>query len=238
MIGEYVDCLTSILKSIHGSVFTPLKDWKNGTGKVGQLLPKYQPEAPPSEATTPVTLPQLHVCKVENESLVIPGETRAKYISDPHRGPEWRNLLVKFDRSWSSVGQSVQPQQSQVVSAQPATVEAANAIEDGPSEGGEDTFSWDSIFSDEPKTQEDLEQKLGAGCHKFVITNNLTAVVHEGPKLFYVASADVVVDTDEPTLCFGAGNWVLDAKAERFLQDGIISKLMFVCWISYASRRT
>lgn len=161
---------------------------------------------------------------------MIPAEVRGKYIQDPHRGPEWRNLLVKFDGKWSSNAQSVQPQ-GQVVSAEPATVEAELAIQDDESGSVEDTFSWDSIFSDEPKTQQELEEKLGAGCHKFVIATNLTAVVHEGPKLFYVAGADVVVDTNEPTLCFGAGNWVLDSKAERFLQDGMISRIKLTCLI-------
>ena len=52
------------------------------------------------------------------------------------------------------------------------------------------------------------------------ISNSLAGVV-EGPKLFLVQTGeeDAEFTTSEPILLYGAGTWLLDSKAENFLQD-------------------
>lgn len=177
-----------------------------------------------------VALPELHVCKVENDCLTIPSDLRAKYIACPIRAPEWRILLQRFDQSWGVGGREQpvpRPSTQQPSSAQPSAAAAADAGApergDGDEELGDESPppSWDSIFMDEPKTSEAFHQKYGAGAHKFAIDNNVAGIVAEGPKLFMVASAEAEYETDVPILCFGAGVWLLDQKAERFLNDRV-----------------
>ena len=53
---------------------------------------------------------------------------------------------------------------------------------------------------------------------------NLVGVIIEGtettdPQLYLMATGDGSVETDTPVLTFGAGTWLLDGKAESFMQD-------------------
>lgn len=176
-----------------------------------------------------MALPELHICKVENHCLTIPSDIRARYIACPIRAPEWRILLQRFDKSWGVGGR--EPPVSRPSTQEPSPAQPPSAVADaGAPEGGDGDEglgdeipppSWDLIFMDEPKTSDAFQQKYGAGAHKFAIDNNVAGIVVEGPKLFMLASAEAEYETDVPILCFGAGVWLLDQKAERFLNDRV-----------------
>ena len=84
---------------------------------------------------------------------------------------------------------------------------------------------------DEPKTSEALNQKYGAGAHKFAIDNNVAGIVVEGPKLFMVTTSEAEYEIDVPILCFGAGVWLLDQKAERFVNDRVSVQTNNLWWL-------
>ena len=86
-------------------------------------------------------------------------------------------------------------------------------------EGDGEALDRGTVWSDEPKTQDALQNKYGAGCHKFSLDTNLAAVLVEGPKLFVTATGDVEINTSTALLCYGAGTWVLDGKAVNYMQD-------------------
>jgi hypothetical protein len=79
-------------------------------------------------------------------------------------------------------------------------------------------LGWESIFSDEPTCRSDFEQKYQAAC-SFAVTNEVTGIITDGPKLFLMATADAQLDLSEPILCCGAGTWLLDGKATAFEEE-------------------
>lgn len=198
---------------------------------MGRLLPKFKPEYVDE---SPVTLeqPSLHICKIEDGFLSIPGDTRSKYISCPIRGPEWRALLQKFDQTWSRV---VAPERGPSSSTPLRPTMAVVNDDEGEGEGehgrddggshGMDSFDWSSVYADEPKTKDLFDAKYPTVCHRFTMNDsNISGVLVEGPKLFIMASGECECDTDTPIVSFGAGTWVLDARAQAFLDDWGVQK--------------
>ena len=169
------------------------------------------------ETATILELPDLYVCEVKDGRLTIPGETRSRWMACPVRAPEWRTILQKFDLQWAAPLEG----SSSPTCGESAPVVAATVDENGGEEEVAGGF-WEGIFPDEPTTKAALETKYGAGSHKFTLNANehVIAVILEGPMLFLVASADTTLSANEPILCFGAGTWLLDSKADAWMQDG------------------
>ena len=199
-----------------------MQDWKNGVGQMGSQLPRYKKDFTDDAPSSTITVPDFNVCKLDNGYLRIPPETRSRYISCPIRGPEWRALLSKFDQAWCPNVQ-VQPSQDTPCSSAPTAAPPAKGGDDGmalaDAEGDGEALDRGTVWSDEPKTQDALQNKYGAGCHKFSLDTNLAAVLVEGPKLFVTATGDVEINTSTALLCYGAGTWVLDGKAVNYMQD-------------------
>lgn len=170
-------------------------------------------------------MPEFYVCKVQNGHLEIPEETRSKYQNCSIRGSEWRQILQNFSETWG-------PNGGGAITAVPPTVSTVAAT-DGNAEDAADerqsaiqepttAFSWGECFPDEPRSKEDLEAKYGPGSHKFSLTTNATGIIiNDGntPKLFVLGTGDAEIGVEEPALCFGAGTWLLDQKAQSFLDD-------------------
>ena len=190
-----------------------LEEWKKGAGEIGKRLPKFQPE--PTEQVPDVEQPTFNACKVVDGHLQIPQETKNQWITDPIRASEWRKTLQDFDRKWGphSPGTPQTPAPST-----PATTCAP--VEDQPAPDPPVT-SWDEIFVGEPKNKQDLEAKYGPGAHSFSVNNNVTGIIVEGPKLFFVGTAHAELDEKEGQLFFGAGTWLLDTKATTFAEDRV-----------------
>ena len=214
-----------IILLIHRCVW---QDWKHGRGQIGKVTPKYKAE-PADETPVIAELPSFGVCKIQDECLVIPHELRSQYLSDPSRNHEWRKLLKEFDHKW---GESVQtPNRSTTPAASPSGSTAPTpGSEPGPSPRCLDgdlngaAFDWASVFPDSPTTRTDMETKFPTGRHQFTMDGNLVGVIIEGtettgPQLYIMATGDGSVETDTPVLTFGAGTWLLDGKAENFIQD-------------------
>lgn len=136
---------------------------------------------------------------------------------DPVRAPEWRQILQIFDAKWAASVSNTSPPQQLVESTVESQADHQGAGEDAPLV--DSSFDWGDVFADEPRTKAELESKYGAGCHSFSVSNNVTGMLIEGPKLFVIASADAEIDLQEPVICFGAGTWLLDAKATSFQED-------------------
>ena len=204
------------------------QDWKHGRGQIGKATPKYKAE-PADETPVIAELPSFGVCKIQDECLVIPHEIRSQYLSDPSRNHEWRKLLKEFDHKWGENDQT--PNRSTTPAASPSGSTApAPGSEPGPSPRCLDgdlngaTFDWASVFPDSPTTRTDMETKFPTGRHQFTMDGNLVGVIIEGtettdPQLYIMATGDGSVETDTPVLTFGAGTWLLDGKAESFMQD-------------------
>lgn len=185
--------------------------WKNREGPMEKKLPKYQPEPPEADIPSPAEQPHLKLCSLVDGCLVLPRDVRTEWLTDPVRGAEWRQIVKEFDRCFAVAAQ-----------------EAPGQLQDG-SEAGQPaatTFSWDSVFPDEPKNKGSFEQKYRAHVKgKTQWSPQLTAYIVASPDtegklmLFLEASAEVTVPADEVCLAYGAGSWILDAKVDQYVSE-------------------
>ena len=170
--------------------------------------------------------PDLYVCEIKESRLIIPGETRSRWMACPIRAPEWRSILQKFDSQWAApLAESPHTPgaTAPTVEANVNGAEGETGGEEGEGAGTADDFSWDAVFADEPTTKSAMETKYGAASHKFTLNSNenVIAVILEGPKLFLLASGDTTLSNNQPILCFGAGSWLLDSKADSWMQESL-----------------
>lgn len=207
-----------------------LQQWKNGAGQMGKMLPKYKSQ-PVDETPVIAEVPNLQICKVEDDVLTVPPDIRRTYLNDPARAPEWRKILQDFDRRWASEVQSGTPSTtangstpsrangstpSRATTSSESLAVTPSGSDDPPAIASD--FDWGTVFPEEPKTKTDFEAKY-ASLHTFTVSGNMVGVIVEGPKLFLVASGECSLTVDEPILMFGAGVWLLDAKASAFLEE-------------------
>ena len=192
--------------------------WKSRDGVMAQKTPKYQPELPASEIEGPPPQPELQLCSFVDNCLVLPRDIRTEFLADPVRGPEWRKMVQEFDRCFAS---SI-PRDSNPAETQESATAAAAA--DG------QAFDWISLFSSEPRESaawhEKYDGKVKAKCQwcpqltAYLVDNNDAA---EGEpvrfKLFVEASEEYTCPMTEPFLAYGAGTWILDAKADSYIEE-------------------
>ena len=57
----------------------------------------YSANPEPLAAAQGQAKPELTVCRMDGATIVIPRDIRDKWLRDPHRSPEWREVLRKFD---------------------------------------------------------------------------------------------------------------------------------------------
>ena len=190
--------------------------WKSREGVMAQKTPKYQPELPASEIEGPPAQPELQICSFVDNCLVLPRDIRTEFLADPVRGPEWRKMVQEFDRCFAS---SV-PRDSNPVESEAATAAAADG----------QGFDWIALFPSEPrdaaKWHEKYDGQVKAKCQWCPqLTAYLvdTSDAAEGEpvkfKLFVEASEEYTCPVTEPFLAYGAGTWILDAKAESYIEE-------------------
>lgn len=150
------------------------------------------------------------VCILDGGKLAIPSTVRTQWIGDPIRAPEWRKLLKSFDSRWAEVP-SEGPTENTCASEPLGGAASAEAAAE--------RFQWNTAFAGEPTTKADLDTKYGPALHSFAFNSELQGAIYEGPKLFLLASQDGEISTDQPAFMFGAGTWLLDAKAVTFCQE-------------------
>ncbi len=106
--------------------------------------------------------PTLKLCQLHEGRLQIPMDIRQLFMQCPIHGPEWREMVTKFDKDWGSTpapaNQSPPPStppptQSSGGEPSPAQVKVETKLEEG--------FEWSSVFRDSPTTLADLKRKFG-----------------------------------------------------------------------------
>ena len=189
-------------------IASPNQDWKHQRGIVGKMTPKYV-EAYTDDAPVDASPPDLVVCESQGGKLVLPAQVRNQFMSDPVRTPEWKAILSEFDRKWSN----------ETVSSNTAGNTTGAIVPANEGDGPTSTTSvWETAFPGEPVTKDEFDGKYSS-MHSFPISDTLTAIVTEGPKLFLSAVGEVEAGVQDPILTFGAGTWLLDAQATSYLEE-------------------
>ena len=142
----------------------------------------------------------------------MPIDVRQRFLLDPVRAPVWRLTLSKFDAIYGD------EQVSTGRSSGPSSASGPLPIVD---------FVWGSQFAvdNEPKTVEALGKRYSVKAAEFDATTSKASacwfVLVEGPKLFVCAKEDIVLARGASMfLAYGAGVWLMDAKAKSAIAAG------------------
>ena len=130
------DC--ALMRPVFAYQFSLVQDWKNGSGIMGQQLPRYVPNPPEADRPIPAVMPTLAICVVSDNSLTVPPPIRQEFLTDPTRAPEWRTFLKRFDKMYGTP-------------ASFAPAAAAIPVE-------ESSFNWERAFQDDVKLEKDLKE--------------------------------------------------------------------------------
>ena len=183
--------------------------WKAGAAPMKDMVPAFKKSPAQEDLPKEVKVPELLLCKHADGRLTIPREIRSEFLGCPIHGPEWRELLVKFDKEWSpsslgeaSVQQTATNKTEAAAESQPA---AAASLVAGQS------FFPNGRCSTMPSGV--LHQFPGpVSSVKFAIT--------EGPGLWMIANEAYTWKKDAmPLITHGAGVWLVDEKAKAAKDD-------------------
>ncbi len=191
--------------------------WKAREGPMADRLPRYKGELNEESVPTTPEAPQLSLCTIVDNVLVLPRDVRTEFLTDPIRAGEWRQLLGEFDRTFAASGQGSGQDSSQAASAPPEA-------EDG-------AFKWSDLFPEEckeaaafhTKYQNNIKGKC-AWCPELQVyivdTSQENTEEHDKkPMLFIEAKETYEIASNEPFLTYGAGTWLMDSKADQWLKD-------------------
>ena len=186
-----------------------LEEWKKGEAKGPEFSAKFVADVPSLPEITQV--PELALCKImEPDTLTIPSDIRQRFLRDPLRSKEWKVMLAEFDKKFEAATEG-----------QSAVAPAPNASETNEAAAGNGAAQdpWAQIFADSPKELEKLEAMtvsatfpLGSG--------SMVCKVVEGPQ-FYICATTAAgsIGVQEALFLHGGGQWLLDSKAAKALQD-------------------
>ena len=186
-------------------------------------MPRYKKEPAAEDLPKPISMPELKVCQVVNKLLIIPKDTRNRFISDPMFGPEWREMLSQFDKLWTStIGEvKVEPPQISPVKTEKSKSEGGETQVEKKEQ--EDSFDWSLVFTGEPETIEALKAKFSDGITELPVASSanpgLTLMLTPGPCLFVAAAGNDPIHltaNTQPVISHGAGVWLLGEKAAKF----------------------
>ncbi|CAK9060296.1 unnamed protein product [Durusdinium trenchii] len=164
-----------------------------------------------------VSKPELRLCSLVDNKLIVPQDVRAHFMKCPIYGPEWRSLMAQFDKDWGAPA-----------TATPATpaanLKAESVKTEGPgtkTESKEEAFDWDTCFKDSPKKLETLKAKFPSDLMELPGPMAATSFfVAPGPQLFILAKeACEVRAVDGPFLSYGAGVWITGDKVTKFVAN-------------------
>ena len=194
--------------------------WRSREGVMSDRLPKYKPQVDEDAMPAVPEQPSLKICTMVDDTLNLPRAVRSEWLGDPVRSPEWKKLLIEFDRAFASPGGPAEESSAVTEASEPA----ANA----------QPFDWAALFPDEPRDAAAFHTKYrnsavfqsAAWCPEMCLYVVDTSTESEEckPKLFLEAKNDYLLPSTEPILTYGAGQWLMDAKAETWLSDQDESK--------------
>ena len=184
-----------------------LEDWKQCQGRSAELGVKFV-TTPPSLPETAV-VPEMLVCKVMDENtLAIPSDTRQRWLRDPLRSKEWKEILVQFDKIHTATAVKV-PAINQETTGSDSAAAVPQAAAD----------FWAGVFSGSTKSLEELERNCTVSATFPLHNTTLVCKVTEGPEFYLCATtAAGSVDTSSPLLTHGGGQWLIDSKAAKALE--------------------
>ncbi|CAE7252952.1 unnamed protein product [Symbiodinium sp. CCMP2592] len=81
--------------------------WKTKTEPMDKVSPMFKRQPAAEDLPAEVSSPSLTICNMADGRLSIPREIRNEFLGCAVHGPEWRELLSKFDREWSSPTETV-----------------------------------------------------------------------------------------------------------------------------------
>jgi hypothetical protein len=182
-----------------------LQAWKKEAGPIGRGSEKYLPDPRPEDMPKSSAQPEFKVLRYDTTSglLSIPIDVRRRYLEDPLRSPEWRDVLGKFDRIYNVPATRLQ--------RAPSAAEPQPINEGGP-------------FKDEPLAIAALETKYPKTVVSFDLGNMpcfVTIVDDAGNFKCFIVCKDQECHVDRRAYLFshGVGSWLQDEKASKFMKE-------------------
>ncbi|CAK9100995.1 unnamed protein product [Durusdinium trenchii] len=172
-----------------------LQAWKQGAHPMDGQSKRHKKDVPSDDLPKAPELPELKLCQHNNGKISIPRDVRQHFMQCPVHGPEWRELLVAFDKDWGAT-------------PPPA---GAGAFKLEP-------FDWATCFSGSPTTLDALKQKFGADLTEMVGIGKTLLYLAPGPQL-YVGAKECAVHLkalEGAIVSRGAGSWLTGDKAAKF----------------------
>lgn len=193
--------------------------WKKREHPFADKLPRYQAEAQQDEMLPTPQGPELRLCQVVDNVLVLARDIRQRFLTDPVRSPDWRRVLQEFDRVFSTP-------------ANPGDVSAAAGGGQAASGTGEAPFDWKEVFPGEPSDAQQFQNQFSGKIKaKFSFCPELTCYIVQVEetsadedqglpvfRLYLEASQDYNLSKTDPFLTYGAGVWLTEQKADSFLE--------------------
>ena len=189
--------------------------WKAKEGCMADRLPRYKQEADSESMPANPAEPELKLCSILNGCLCLPRDVRQEFLTDPVRAPEWRRMLLEFDRVF---GTHAEPEASP---AADGAGQAASSFEWSNVFPGEitDTQPWHEAFDGKVKGKFQWCPEIMA----YLVECDNDQVGEEGaPKkwrLYVEAVENYTMVATEPALTYGAGGWLLEGRADQFITD-------------------
>jgi hypothetical protein len=221
MQKNLVNCLVDQWKAGRGPLHIPSNDRYKSWAECSALEPPTEP-------------PSLALCRLVDSRLVLPQEVRAKWLRDPVRSNQWREILSKFDAAYSGAAAETDARLAGGAAAPVTTVGSAAAEDTEPAGGHEAAASATGWFPGEPTTFEAVKAQYPnstsfdhvSGKCFFLLTETAMEGAEDGStikKLFLIGKESVIVgglnDATGFFLGHAAGLWYQQAKAQKFVRD-------------------
>lgn len=177
---------------------------------------RHKKDVPSDDLPKAPELPELKLCQHNNGKISIPRDVRQHFMQCPVHGPEWRELLVAFDKDWGATP----PPAGAGGENQPGTRENTKpeVKEEMESAFKLEPFDWATCFSGSPTTLDALKQKFGADLTEMVGIGKTLLYLAPGPQL-YVGAKECAVHLkalEGAIVSRGAGSWLTGDKAAKF----------------------
>ena len=202
----------------------PFKAWKQHQPPMDKQSARYKKVAPADDMPKEPELPTLKICQFSGQKLTIPPDIRQHFMQCPLFGPEWRDIITKFDKDWGVTVASPEPQQPNQSPGNSGTTPKNEASPPNPAENivkqefKMEPFDFKTVFSQRPKTLTALRSKFGAELTEMVgPTSSTSFFLAPGPELYIMAKdATHIKPDDAPVVMHGAGSWLTGDKAVKF----------------------
>ena len=181
---------------------------------------RYKKDVPADDMPKAPSVPELKLCTHNEGRLSIPTDVRKHFIQCAIHGPEWRDILVQFDKDWGAPVAGT-PNGSPIA---PVPIKNETANNGSPGETPkvepkvEPDFEWANTFKESPATFAELKNKFGDELNELAgLASTSSFFLAPGPQLYLVAKEPIHLKCMEGALIsYGAGSWLTGEKATKF----------------------